>query len=299
MSPGKEIPGYAGYIPKKGPGNLFGKSFGATNEIVEKSQEATNGAAPAAPPAPSAPEQKGFPRGRESAGEIPSHIDHVPRKGPVNVSSGSTQGYPKGRPATGEIPSHISHVPRKTRKGQSPPPDSSSGPRLPARSMSPVGCSIPGYGGYVPKVGPRNICGLSYKAANESAANTADAAREAVNESAWSGSSVNSLGRSMSERRVGIPGYAGYIPKKGPANIMGSTYRAGVERAARGSDPVNEAKTETARLQEGASLWEAWSAEPAKPSRSAPNGVSKSTDSKPAGMIIGDIVSAGTPNCSA
>lgn len=208
------------------------------------------------PAAPSAPEARDFPRGRESVGEIPGHIDHVPRKGPANLSTGNLLGYPKGRPSTGEIPSDISQVPRKCRSpmgriasGRSPPPTS----REELRSPGPPGSTIPGYAGYVPKVGPRNILGLTFGAANASA-NAAEAPSKAVPDTDRTGSSATT--RTKPEHRVGIPGYAGYIPKKAPRNVIGSTYQAGVERAGRGSETVKEAVTETGRLQEGVSLWE-------------------------------------------
>lgn len=225
----------------------------------------------ATPALPSAPEPRDFPRGRESNGEIPGHIDHVPRKGPASLFSGNLLGYPKGRPSTGEIPSDISQVPRKcrsptakTRLARSPPPTSR------ARSPGPPGSTIPGYAGYVPKVGPRNILGLTFKAANESA-NAADAPSEAPPETDRTGSCATT--RTMPEGRVGIPGYAGYIPRKGPTNVFGATYRAGADRAAKGLDPVKEAMTETRRLEESASLWET---------------------NKPAGMIVSSTVGAET-----
>jgi len=222
------------------------------------------------PAAPSAPEPRDFPRGRESSGEIPGHIDHVPRKGPANLSSTNLSGYPKGRSATGEIPSDISQVPRKcrspilqTRPVRSPAPTSRD--RL--RSPGPPGSTMPGYAGYVPKVGPRNILGLTFKAAADA---VAERSADAPPDTDRTGSTTT---RTLPEGRVGIPGYAGYIPKKGPTNVIGATYRAGADRAARGLDPVNEAVTENRRLEEGASLWK--------------------TD-KPAGMIIGNTVGAET-----
>lgn len=303
-SPGRNrelIPGYSGHVPKKGPENIFGTTYRQSNERAALVQDVTNGDVP--PAAPAASEARDYPRGREHSGEIPSHIDHVPRKGP-SVSGADAQRnltYPKGRSVIGEIPSHIDHVPRKVRSlrnQQNFPGDHETPPavgdgRRPERSLSPRH-TIPGYAGYVPKVGPRNVFGLRYKAANEEANMTGEA-NGTVGESARSNGST--ISRSMSETRFGVPGYTGYIPKKGPGNILGATHRAGVERALRGSDPVKEALTETSRLQEGASVWEAWSFAPPdgrKASEDVPDtpqlqakASQKSSSRLPAGIIVG------------
>lgn len=333
MPPGCEIPGYSGHVPRKV--EHFGINFKMANEAGRAAHsKAQSLQVPSGPPeteaeAPSGPgsasqgsraparslspgreshpdspyrKTRAFPSGRESTGEIPSHIEHVPRKALSGVSSEKElpKGYPKGRTATGEIPSHINHVPRKCRSlrnlqcfspddaapAQPQPPPAPVGveEKRPEQSKSP----IPGYGGYVPKVGPRNVFGLRYKAANDRAAN-GDAPAAVPDESARSSSTI--------ECRQGIPGYSGYIPKKGPANIMGATYRTAAERAARGCDPVNEATTEAARLQGGYTAWESWAFSPPQiydqldTSARSGDGVrarSPSTSCAPAGMIVGD-----------
>jgi len=303
MSPGKEIPGYSGYVPKKGPGNVYGKNFRRSNEAaLDAEARAANGSPGAGTEDPWDARR---PRYREHMGEIPSHIDHVPRKTLYSVASERTlvQGdtasvnYPKGRQATGEIGSHINHVPRKCRSLRNlrdfaaddcapaqPPPlkeaDSMSEGR---RSMSPGRTAIPGYAGYVPKVAARNVYGMRYRAATENAARLDEAADD--RQSVRSGSTCE-----VPERHVGIPGYAGYIPKKGPANVLGATFRAANERAARGADPVNEAVTETARLQEGSSVWEPWNTtDSVVPKRKLSETGARTDNSNPrpaAGMIV-------------
>lgn len=281
------IPGYSGHVPKKT--NVYGTSFRQANEIAFKSEEFANGDKPTEPVS-----LRDYPRGRESAGEIPSNIHHVPRKALSTTRSEVVLGYPKGRSAVGEIPSHINHVPRKCRSlrnlrcfaaEDSPPaqaPPEAENQR-PSRSPSPGRESIPGYSGYIPKVGPRNVFGVRCRVANEIAASETAPVDTAAQESARSCSTLNSPGASECDRT--IPGYAGYIPKKGPSNIMGATYRAANERAARGIDPVKEAATETTRLQDGGSVWEPWSTK--RPQRSERARSPRAL--VPAGMIIGDV----------
>lgn len=221
LSPRGMISGYSGHVPRKE--NVFGLNFHQANDAAEKTRPLT---IPACDPTPSAPasdpvdEPRGSLRGRERSGEIPSHIDHVPRKGAASASSPGDGGSPEGRPTTGEIPSHISHVPRKGRL-QGSPSDAASptqSPELPCRSLSP-GAYIPGYSGHVPRVGPRNIIGLSFVAANHRAA--ADEASKSASAEAERSTSVSSPARQR-ERRIGIPGYTGYRPKMAGENITSS-----------------------------------------------------------------------------
>mmetsp|Transcript_81031 Transcript_81031/g.127619 ORF Transcript_81031/g.127619 Transcript_81031/m.127619 type:complete len:467 (-) Transcript_81031:8-1408(-) len=207
----------------------------------------------------------GFPYGREKDGEIPSFIDHVPRKAAASMKSEEGFGCPFGREVTAEIPSYIEHVPRKSRKGrpeylqaqwdsinqprprEEPSRDEPDAAKSPAaRSASPRmdRQAIPGYSGHVRKVAAENVFGVSFKIAGACA--DGEGTDDVKYEHPWLGSPnvhARSHGRS-------IPGYSGYIPKKGPDGVLGATFKSANERAADGFDPVLEAKSEATRLQE-------------------------------------------------
>jgi len=229
LSRGRDIPGYSGYVPRKGPGNVYGVSYRAANEKALGPDMTKEAVGPGGQAVRSS-------RSLSSGEVIPGYQGYVPKVGPRNIfgstvrkaseraaakvydsepvldqpvnagevtntwsqglrgsSSLSRRGLSPERRITGEIPSHIDHAPKKNRGGE--PVDDSR--QTPTRG------------------------------------------RNRLSKTARDGSPSPSP----------IPGYAGYIPRKGPCNVLGATFAAANERAAAGADPVAAALTETSLLQ--------------------------------------------------
>jgi len=272
LSPGREIPGYSGHIPRKA--NVYGTTFKMANDraAVRPSNDSDaagptsrrstqpqqgSGQDDSAPMYSPVLGQRSFsadtrrpaPLGREASGEIPSHIDHVPRKGSrggnnkdtsLTSSRSENRPAPLGRESIGMIPSHIDHVPRKRRTVEV---TTSSPPSMKSRSLSPEFDRIPGYTGHVPRKEPENIFGATFRAANDQAAEGPDA-------SPTSPHRILPQNDRLSPSDT-IPGYGGYIAKKGPGNVFGATFRASNERAAGTSaDPVASSRTESHRFMQ-------------------------------------------------
>jgi hypothetical protein len=333
------MPGYTGYVPKVSAQNIIGSTFRRANEratfgeCADGERHARRSGSPKGSQSRGdidgvprkkhigctdhiseirkAPLQRsvscnlfdgvGLPYGRESLGEIPSYIDHVPRRAGANLKSEEGFGCPLGREVTAEIPSYIEHVPRKNRKGR---PEymhaqwdsiNQPGPRgeqtreeadakpstSKARSASPRldRQAIPGYAGHVRKVVADNVFGVSFKTAGECADGDEDT--DLKREHPWL-TSPNANARSAGKS---IPGYAGYIPRKGPDGVLGATFKAANDRASEGFDPVTEAPTEATRLQDCPSkdrIAGAGSRSPGRPTRLTTGGGKKSESKRAA-----------------
>merc|ERR1719201_848549 len=83
----------------------------------------------------------------------------------------------------------------------------------------------PGYAGHVPRRDSSNFYGKGFKAANKEAA--IESALDVA--AAWAGSLRTDTSRTRDEA---IPGYAGYVPRKGPQNIHGTSFRSANAQAA-------------------------------------------------------------------
>jgi hypothetical protein len=215
VSRGRDMPGYQGYVPRKKPqANLYGMRFKAANDLARDPPDmAREGPQTPGNQSPKQATKRDF---------ISGYQGYVPKVGPENiyglgvreackravvdvkdaplnaatvnstwseslrdVSPLTKRGLSPDRRITGEIPSHLEHVPRKNRSGVIPP----TGKCMPSNRTAED--SFPGP----------------------------------------------------------MPGYTGYIPRKGPQSVVGASFSKVIDRAATGIDPVAQATTETTLLQ--------------------------------------------------
>lgn len=208
-SPRSPIPGYSGYVPKKGPRNFYGASFRRANDEANL--------------------EGNLEEDRQSARSASSRGSRSPRS-PIASPRSPAAGYvPKGN-----------HYAR---------PDKTA-PPIPSSTSKRRDRGMPHYGGYIPRVDANNHFGRrhTYIADKVSETLTRERDQQCDETSSMAPSESNrSIRSNMSTGRAHIPGYTGYIPRKGPDNIIGASFAKVNERAALGVDPVGGAETEIMR----------------------------------------------------
>jgi len=189
------IPGYAGYVSKTGPENVFGVSFGAAIKVREDGSNRNTSAVLSKPTSPS-----------RAPVYIPGYAGHVPNTVPDNIF-----GVP--HQLANELALDGGMVPR----WDAPAPDTHTAHDKKPIAASRLDAKIPGYAGHVRGKGPEEVFGMTFHKANQAAVQEVDANI---------GSGRKSPTRKQNEKRKGaeIPGYAGHVPRKDADNIFGLSF---------------------------------------------------------------------------
>eukprot|EP00931_Biecheleriopsis_adriatica_P040153 TRINITY_DN22976_c0_g1_i2.p1 TRINITY_DN22976_c0_g1~~TRINITY_DN22976_c0_g1_i2.p1 ORF type:complete len:368 (+),score=26.08 TRINITY_DN22976_c0_g1_i2:51-1106(+) len=233
--PGTEIPGYAGYVPRKHSGNVYGATFRKANEhaTVNRGFDFAEVQSPS--------QRTRSPLSEAEAGRDQSEDRFIPGYGGYTpkVEAEGIFGltFMKAAAATG----FDSTSKRQDRKL--------------VRSRSPDNF-ISGYTGYIPRVKAGGIYGVNRRTACELASDqTTDKPVNSRAADSPSGGSTRTSPRSFGSSRQGsreptprrslsarrarsgscgreIPGYGGYVPHKLPGNVYGVRFRAANDLAA-------------------------------------------------------------------
>lgn len=256
---GTDIPGYTGYVPRKEPDILVGKSFRKANDLASVS--ASIGRSGPSGGSGGTPIRRSLsPQARDllcskptgawvSTDEKAPFFSYGKRQdrgviGPDVVARDGANWAANLRAGGDGL-----NLQMEWRYMRSPSYERTFSPkksRRKSRSVSPER-AIPGYQGYIPRVTSDNIYGGTYKAVTEKAASRdADGGWNNENENGssrirCSGSRSVSRGRTTQSPERQAVGYGGYIPGVKCENIYGLSYKT-----------ANEKATATALSQDGA-----------------------------------------------
>lgn len=241
-STGAEVPGYSGYVPKKGPENVYGSSFRKANE------RAWSPTAKAAKKQAVA-QRYGIGPG-ESLDETRSESFRSNCSSPSNRSQRDQRSRSSSPRTAGYVPKGTANFYCASGKGLTPAKE--------ARSPSPLQRDnrIPNYGGYIPKVSAENMYGMRHSVSVDRSSKSRAEQKE-KQAMAWEDCTASDRSSMCSESMQNvsmpspgntIPGYSGHVHRKGPGNVIGSTFRVGNDRSVAGADPVSESVTENSRV---------------------------------------------------
>lgn len=265
LSPDRQIPNYSGHLPGVQAENIYGMSFRSASEQAYTDRCSPNIAD--TPDRASLDASQSPTSSRKDWAQIPGYTGHMPGVGSSNIHGSRYRAAIDKASREGDMLSDVDGSVRALFASTDPAVDSNRGdaqfhagkndrtnsvaegmpvspttrsPRSnrsisprPSRSLSQQRGVPPGYCGHVPMKDSGNVHGKTFGAANKEAAN--DSAHSVTD--AWTGGLRCEPSQSPQRQRspspcAKIPGYRGYVPKKGPENIYGASFHVANERAA-------------------------------------------------------------------